>query len=107
MKSKSLPVKSYCIRDEILVGRPNADRAGQRPGRGGSAKRPSGGGRRTCGVAEARWAGQPEISEVPVISGGCSIPSSVSIVGETSASTPPERSTNPGTVMITGTGLSE
>ena len=46
-------------------------------------------------------------SERPVISGGCSTPSSASTVGATSARTPPERSDNPGTVTITGTGFSE
>src|SRR5215218_204983 len=47
------------------------------------------------------------ISERPVISAGCASPSTCRTVGATSARIPPSRSSKPGTVTISGTGLSE
>ena len=50
---------------------------------------------------------QALMSERPVIAAGCSTPIRASNVGATSASTPPEGTSSPGTVTTTGTGFSE
>ena len=53
-------------------------------------------------------AAQPSSSnERPLIAAGCEMPSSCRAVGATSARIPPERSSSPSSVTISGTGFSE